>query len=295
MRKFRFDNPYLMLVLPPLFWSGNFVVGRGIRADVPPVGLVFWRWIVAFLCVLPLAWPHRKAIAESLRKDWFILSVLSLLGIVGYNTLAYFGLQYTTATNGVLLNSFIPIVIIGISCAFLGKRLVLKESLGVLASLAGVTVIVAHGELATLRQLSFNPGDIWIMAAVLAWAGYTILLQYRPKGLHPMALLAVLTGMGIIGLLPLYVWELTQGRVIHPTPVALAGIAYTGIFPAFLGYVCWNRGVAQVGSSVAGLFIHIMPIATPLLSAMVLGEAPHLYHFGGMALIIGGIGLTTRS
>jgi len=290
----RLDNPWLLLVLTALFWSGNWVVGRGFRGDVPPVALAFWRWLLALACVLPLAWPHRAQAWPALRIHWPILTLLALLGITGYNTLAYFGLQYTTATNGVLLNSFIPIVIIGLSCAFLGKRLRVLEGIGVSVSLAGVTVIVAHGELARLASLTFNPGDLWIMVSVFVWAGYTLLLQRRPAGLHPMLLLALLTAIGTLGLLPFYLWELGHGRFIHATLPALAGIAYCGIFPAFLGYVFWNRAVAQVGGATAGLFIHLMPVATPMLSALFLGEAPQLYHFAGMALIIGGIFLSTR-
>lgn len=291
----RLANPYLLLTLTVLFWSGNWVVGRGFRGDVPPVALAFWRWVIAFACVLPFAWPHRAQCGPALRAHWRILVLLGLLGITGYNTLAYLGLQFTTATNGVLLNSFIPIVIIGLSVFFFGKRLAARELLGVGISLAGVTVIVAHGELAHLAALSFNPGDLWIMLSVFVWAGYTVLLRYRPAGLHPMALLLLLTGIGIVGLAPFYAWELAQGRVIHATPAALAGIAYTGIFPAFLGYVFWNRAVAQVGGAVSGLFIHLMPVATPLLSAIFLGEAPQAYHFLGMALIIGGIFTASRS
>ena len=34
-------NPYLLLTLTALFWSGNMVLGRGIRADVPPMALAF--------------------------------------------------------------------------------------------------------------------------------------------------------------------------------------------------------------------------------------------------------------
>lgn len=290
----RLANPYLLLTLTVLFWSGNWVVGRGFRGAVPPVALAFWRWAVAFLCVLPLAWPYRAQFGPALRRHWFMLGVLGLLGISAYNTLAYFGLQFTTATNGVLLNSFIPIVIIGLSCAFLGHRLNAREGVGVAISLSGVTVIVAHGEFARLAALSFNPGDLWIMVSVLVWAAYTILLRFRPEGLHPMAFLALLTGIGLAGLAPFYVWELAQGRYIHLTPAALAGIAYTGIFPAFLGYVFWNRAVAQVGGAVAGLFIHLMPVATPLLSALFLGEAPQAYHFAGMALILSGIFVATR-
>ena len=54
-------NPYLLLVLASLFWAGNMVMGRGLRDDLPPVALAFWRWVVAFACVLPLALPHLKA------------------------------------------------------------------------------------------------------------------------------------------------------------------------------------------------------------------------------------------
>lgn len=289
-----FNNPYLLLVLTVLFWSGNWVIGRGLRGEIPPVALAFWRWSLAFLCTLPYAWPHRSQAWPSLRDHWPLLALLALLGITGYNTLAYFGLQFTTATNGVLLNAFIPVVIIGLSVAFLGKRLGLAEIFGVAISLCGVIVIVAHGEISRLLALSFNPGDFWIMLSVFVWAGYTLLLQRRPTHLAPMLLLALLTLLGIIGLTPLYVWELAQGKAIHWSVASITSIAYTGIFPAFLGYVFWNRAVAQVGGARAGLFIHVMPVATPLLSAIFLGETPSFYHFTGMLLIIGGIVLSTR-
>ncbi|MDB5815761.1 MAG: EamA family transporter [Rhodocyclales bacterium] len=290
----RLLNPYLLLILTVLFWSGNWVVGRGFRDAVPPLALAFWRWSIAFACVCPCAWPYRAQLMPALRDQWRILLPLGLLGIAGYNTLAYIGLQTTTATNGVLLNSFIPIVIIALSWIFLGQRLVRREGWGVAVSLAGVTVIVAHGNLALLASLSLNSGDLWIMASVVVWAAYTVLLRFRPPDLHPMALLWLLTAIGIVALAPFYAWELAQGRFIHATPGALAGMAYTGIFPAFLGYVFWNRAVAQVGGALAGLFIHIMPVATPLLAALFLNEAPHLYHFIGMGLILGGIFIATR-
>jgi drug/metabolite transporter (DMT)-like permease len=290
----RLTNPYLLLVLTVLFWSGNWVVGRGFRNDVPPLALAFWRWVIAFACVCPCAWPYRGQLMPAMRDHWRIITLLGLLGIAGYNTLAYIGLQTTTATNGVLLNSFIPVVIIGLSWAFLGQRLVMREGVGIVISLAGVTVIVAHGDAALLASLSFNPGDLWIMASVLVWAAYTVLLRLRPPGLHPMALLCLLTGIGVIALAPFYALELAHGRFIHATPAALAGMAYTGIFPAFLGYVFWNRAVAQVGGALAGLFIHIMPVATPLMAALFLHETAHPYHFAGMGLIFCGIFVATR-
>jgi len=142
MRKL-FANPYLLLTLTVLSWSGNMVIGRGIRGDIPPLTLAFWRWVIAFLLVLPLALPHLKTQWPLLKKGWKPLLVLGLLGVGGYNTFAYLALQHTSATNATLLNSFIPIATIAISWAFLGKHLRRPEAIGVLISLCGALTIVS--------------------------------------------------------------------------------------------------------------------------------------------------------
>ena len=289
----KFHHPYLLLILTNLFWSGNMVVGRAIRGDVPPFSLAFWRWAIALALTLPLALPHLRAQWPLLRRGWRVIVALGLLGVGGYNTLAYVALQYTAATNAVLLNSFIPIATIALSWAFLKKRLHGVEWLGVLISLAGVTTIVARGELATLAGLTLNVGDLWMLVAVFVWAFYTIGLQWRPAGVDPMLMLAAFTTVGLLALAPAYAWDMAQGRQIQLTPAALAGIAYTGIVPAFIGYVFYNRAVGEVGASKASLFIHLMPVFGTLLSAIFLDEVPQRYHFIGIALIFAGIYLTT--
>lgn len=289
----RLDHPYLLLALAALFWAGNWVVGRGFRHDVPPIALGFWRWVIALACVLPFAWTHLQRQWRIALGGWKNLILLGVIGTALYNTLTYVGLQYTTATNGLLLNSFIPIVIIGISWLFLGKHLHLIEWIGVLASLAGVITIVARGDPGTLLGLSLNIGDLWILISVFGWATYTVCLQWRPAGLHPLAFLACISAIGLIAMVPAYAWEIAAGRQINPTSAALAGIAYTGVFPAFLGFIFWNRAVAEVGGNRAGLFIHLMPVFGIVLSAAFLGEQPLPYHFAGIGLILGGIWLTT--
>jgi drug/metabolite transporter (DMT)-like permease len=289
----RFQHPYLLLTLTTLFWSGNMVIGRAIRDDVPPLSLAFWRWAIAFALTLPLALPHLRSQWPLLKRGWRPILILGLLGVGCYNTLAYIGLQYTSATNAVLLNSFIPIATIALSWAFLKKHLHPVEWLGVLISLIGVTTIVARGALSTLAGLTLNIGDLWILLAVIAWAFYTIGLRWRPAGIHPMLMLAAFTSVGLLALAPAYAWEIAQGRVIHLTPPALAGIAYTGLLPGFAGYIFYNHAVGEVGASKASLFIHLMPVFGTLLSAIFLAEIPQTYHFIGIALIFSGIFLTT--
>ena len=289
----KFTHPYLLLTLTTLFWSGNMVVGRALRDDVPPFSLAFWRWTIALLLTLPLALPHLRSQWPLLKRGWRAVVALGLLGVGGYNTLAYIGLQYTAATNALLLNSFIPVATIALSWAFLKKHLRPVEWLGVGLSLFGVATIVTRGEFATLAALTPNMGDLWMLAAVFVWALYTIGLQWRPAGVDPMLMLAAFTGVGVLALAPAYAWEITQGRSINLTAPALAGIAYTGTLPGFVGYVFYNRAVGEVGASKASLFIHLMPVFGIVLSALFLGEVPQRYHFVGIVLIFLGITLTT--
>lgn len=293
MKRF-LSSPYLLLTLTALFWSGNMVLGRGIRADIPPFALAFWRWGIAFALTLPFALPHLKSQWPLLRKGWKTILILGVLGVGCYNTFAYIALQYTGATNAVLLNSFIPVATIAISWAFLGKHLRRLEAIGVLISLAGATTIIAQGDLKVLTHLNLNIGDVWMLAAVLVWAIYTVGLAWRPTGVHPMLMLAAMTVVGFTALTPFWLWEMAQGRHINVHTGSLLSLAYVGIFPGFLGYIFYNRGVAEVGANRASLFIHLMPVFGTLLSIVFLGELPHAYHLIGIALIFTGIVLTTK-
>ena len=293
MKKLPHLSPYLLLTLANLFWAGNWIVSRAFRGELPPVALSFWRWVVALLCLLPLSLPQVRRDWPQLRAAWPWLLLFGALGTGGYNVLVYGGLQHPTAINGTLLNSFIPIMIVLISWLLLGKRLHGREMAGIAVSFIGVVGIVAHGEPQRLWELTLNVGDLWILASVLAWSAYTLLLSRRPQ-VHPLAFVTAISVTGLAFLFPFYLWEMAQGRHVMPTPGAIAGIVYTGVFPAFLGYILWNRGVAEVGPARAGLFMHLVPAFSILLSMIFLDEKPAPYHAVGIGLILAGIWLNTR-
>ena len=110
-----------------------------------------------------------------------------------------------------------------------------------------------------------------------------------------MLLLAAFISVGLLALAPAYAWEILSGRVIVLSAGALAGIAYAGVLPGFIGYIFYNRAVGEVGASTASLFIHLMPVFGTLLAAVFLAEIPQPYHYAGIALIISGIYLTTAA
>ncbi len=293
-RWLRSPSPYLLLTLASLFWAANWVVGRAMRNDIPPIAMGFWRWAIALLILLPYAAPELERKWHVVSANWQTLTLLGLLGAVVFNTLIYVGLQYTAATNGVLFNSISPILIILLSWLIARERIATLQTCGVLLSLVGVLAIVARGDFAALAAFHFNRGDMWLIAAMLLWAIYTIVLRRRPPELSAMGFLAAMLLLSLPFLLPFYLWEFGERGGFSLTPATVAALAYYGTIPSIVAYLFWNRGVAQVGPNKAGLFVHLMPVFGALLSVIFLGERLYAYHYAGAALIFGGIYLTTR-
>lgn len=288
-------SPHLLLVLNMVFWSGNWIVGRAFRDDFSPLGLNFWRWTIALAVLLPFAWRNIWETRAAILTEWKALLGMGILGISLFNMIIYLGLRYTTAVNGVLIHSSQPVVIVLLSWMLLGDRISKRQGVGIAVSLAGVLVLVSQGDIENLLGLSFNRGDIVMALGVPVWGLYTILLRRKPAGLNPIGLLAVLFAIGTAILAPGYIAaELWVRPQVNLNLVSMGGLLYVGLISSVLGLVFYNNGVAALGPAVAGLFLHLIPVFTIVLAWLILGEALQWYHFPGVALIFGGIFLTTR-
>ena len=287
-------HPYLLLALAPLFWACNWIVGRGLASDIPPKAMTFFRWLFALAMLAPFAWPHVRREWPLVKASWKTRFVLGAIGVGTHNALAYLGLNYTTAMNGVILNSFIPVMIIAFAWLILGERLSAVQLTGVGVSLVGVLTILSRGSLDVLTSFRLNLGDLFVILSMAMWSVYTIALRWRPAGRHMLTFLFVLIVVGLFCVLPFFVAEFTLGRRMVVTATNLAALAAIALFSSLLAYIFWNRGVEQVGASVAGLFVHLMPLYGVVLAWLVLGEGLALFHVAGIALILTGIWITSR-
>jgi drug/metabolite transporter (DMT)-like permease len=288
-------SPYLLLALTALFWSLNWVIGRAIAGHVTPFALTFVRWNLALAVMLPFALPDIRRQWPVIRREWKLIVWFGLLGTGLHNVFAYAGLQYTTATNGVILNSSVPIMIIVLGWMIFRDTITRVQALGVAISLTGVLAILTRGDPSVLAGFALNKGDLIVVAGMVLWAAYTVILRLKPPELSGLALLFSCAVVGVAVLFPLFIAEmLFFGGRIEVTPATVAAMLYVGVFPSFVGYVFWNRAVAEVGSNVAGIFMHLMPAFGSLLAWLFLGERIQLFHLIGIALILLGITLTTR-
>jgi drug/metabolite transporter (DMT)-like permease len=245
--------------------------------------------------MLPFAWPAIRASRPAIRRNWKTIAWLGFWGTGLHNVFAYAGLQYTTAINGVILNSSVPVMIIVLGWLIYRDTITRMQALGVAISLAGVMAILTRGDIGVITNLRLNKGDIIVVVGMIFWAAYTIFLRHKPVDVPGLALLVCCAGVGVVLLTPLVVAEMAfMGGHVEVTPATIAAMVYVGVFPSFVGYVFWNRAVAEVGSNVAGIFMHLMPVFGSLLAWLFLGEHIRLFHIVGIGLILFGITLTSR-
>lgn len=287
---------FLGLLVAVLCWSGNALVARAFYDDIPPLGLSFWRWVLATSLLLPFVargiWAHRA----TLRAAGWRLPVVAALGIASYNSLLYTAAQSTEAINLTLVNTCLPLATFIGAGFLLGEWPSRRAWYGMAVAACGLLYLISRGDWATLAGLAFQRGDLIMLLAVLAWALYTLLLR-RWAGyltLPPLVLLGTLMLLGVPLILPFYLLELSHVGGFEPSAGNLAAIAYTAVFASLVAYLGWNHGVKIVGAGRAAMAMYLMPVFTALLGWLLLGEALQTFHWIGGALIFGGLLLATR-
>lgn len=284
---------YVFLTLTVLFWSGNFVFGRLISPEVEPVQLAFFRWFFVALILLPYLIYRFNHIKKVFKQEYLIIIVFAVIGISAFNTVLYYGLQTTTATNALLINSSIPIMIIVLSGVILNTRITKIQSIGILLSTLGVVFLILKGKLENIITLEFTTGDLWILLACILWALYTVLLKFKPKELNAFDFLSITVFIGTIVLSFVFFFlEYSFELSFLEKDEVLYSLIYIVVFPSLLSFYFWNMSIIEIGASRAGQFTHLMPIFGAILAYIFLGERLEAYHLVGILFIGFGIYLS---
>ena len=287
-----------LLVLAPLLWAGNAVVGRLVHDLVPPITLNFLRWVLAFALLLPLAHGVLRA-GSPIWAHWRRYALLGLLGIGLYNALQYMALQTSTPINVTLVGSSMPVWMLAVGAVFFGVSVTRRQFAGAALSMAGVLLVLSRGEWSQLLALRLVPGDVFMLLATISWSFYSWLLVRTSEPASVRAdwaafLMAQLVfGLGWSGAFAGVEWASGRTHIAWGWPLA-AALAFIAIGPAVVAYRCWGVGVQRAGPAVAGFFSNLTPLFAALMSAAFLGEAPRLFHAAAFALIVGGIVVSSR-
>lgn len=282
-----------LFLLCSAFMASNILIGRAAADTVPPVGMAFWRWLGAFLIVLPVAWPGLVRHRRALLAQWPHMILLGALGMGVCGAIVYVGLAQTTATNAGLIYATSPVLILLIAAVALGEPVRPRQGAGIALALAGVMVILARGDRDVILGFAFNPGDLWVTVGAVSWAVYTILLRSRRTPFPVVTVFAANAAAGVLVLAPFYAWETLSGHPVPLTPGTAASLGGLALVASVLAFLTYQRTIARIGPARAGTALYVTPLWAALLAWAWLDETPHLYHLAGAALVLPGVVLAT--
>jgi drug/metabolite transporter (DMT)-like permease len=288
-----YAKPYLLLVVCMLCWAGNIVVMRASAGHIPQIALSFIRWTLAALLFLPLIWPHLKKDWTAIRATFGFLLLLAVTGQLMPNQLTLLGLHYTTALNALLLQAVQPLLIALWAMILFRDRLTWLQLLGIVLSMAGVTVIVCQGRLDMLSELSINPGDVIILSSITVFGFYSALAKKRPP-IHTFSFVWFTTAIGAVVITPMAAAEYAAGYRIHFDAQTVWTILYLIVFGSMIALLFFNRALEVIGPNRVAPFTNLTPVFGSALAIVFLGEEPRLYHATGYALVLIGLYAGTR-
>jgi drug/metabolite transporter (DMT)-like permease len=283
---------WLVLFATLLLWSGNWIVARAVREEIAPGFATAGRLLIVVALLAPFCGRSLLARAAGFsRAEWRPLLLLGFFGGGIHLALQWLGLHYTTATSATLYLSTAPIFILLLARPLLGERIAWTQWTGVAISFGGVALIGTRGE---LSPVSFNAGDALALASMAMWGAYTVFLRMRRDPLNTPEFLTLVCLMGLGWMAPWVAWEIWAGKKVALSPAGAAAVAYSALGSLLLAYAGWSYVVTRLGAARAGATMHLMPAIAVALAAIFLGEYPRWFHFAGIALILAGVGLSTR-
>ena len=286
---------YFMLVCATLFWAGNFMVGKfAFFSNVPPMSLVFVRWSLVWLLLLPFTYKEIIKYKEVIFKNLPLLLFLALTSVGLFNSFTYLSLVYTQVINASLFNTAIPAIIILLCFIFKIEKTNKYQILGLIISVLGILSIITKLNLEILLSLSFNKGDLIMIGGVISWGLYSSFLKKKKFTLPLLTLVHVLCTFGLIFIFPQFMFEFSQGQRINLNIELIYILIFLALFPSIGSYYCWAGAVSIIGANRAGIFLSLIPLFSTIMAIFFYNEQFKFFHLIGAILIIIGLFLSNK-
>lgn len=285
---------YAILTVTTLFWGANAVAGRFATGHISPGLLTMLRWMVALAILLVISAPQLRAEWAKFRRALPHLIALGAVGFAMFNIILYTALNYTTAVNGAIAQGGMPVAIFLLNFLVYRMRPGFLQTIGLLVGLCGVALVAVRGDPGNLASLTFNIGDLLLLAAVVTYGAYTVALKNKPADLHWKTTMTGFVIGAVLASMPYALWELWRGNAIAPDAVGWGIVIFAALLPSIISQSLFIRGNELIGGNRAGLFINLVPIWGTLLAVVLLGETFEPWQAFALFLTLSGIAIAER-
>ena len=286
--------PFLLLFIQPVFMASNLIVARGGVEHVPPISLAFWRWTVVVLLLLPFTYSSLIKNLKIIKKEFKKLFFLGAMGCGVCGAFPFLAGQTTTVTNMGIIYTSSPIFIIMISAIFFNEKINLLKIIGLVSCLIGVLTIIIKGDLYLLLSLNFTIGDLWMLAAAIGWALYSIYLFYWKSELPIFQRFTLVAFFGVVSLFPFYVIEeIVIERTLFNSQFFL-WVLFAAISPGIIAFTLYTMAQKSLGASLTGFTLYIFTIYAAIYGFILFDEQLEIYHLFGTILVFIGVYLAKK-
>ena len=274
--------------------ASNLVVARGGVEYVPPISLAFWRWTLVFLILLPFTYVYLKKNFKIIKKEYKKLFFLGATGCGVCGAFPFLAGKTTTVTNMGIIYTSSPIFIILISSIFFHEKINFTKIIGLISCLIGVFIIIIKGDFFLLINLNFTIGDLWMLAAAIGWALYSIYLFYWKTKLEIFQRFTLIAFFGAISLLPFYITEEIFFEKTVFNIEFFMWIIFAAISPGIIAFTLYTIAQKKLGASLTGFTLYVFTIYGAIYGYILFEENLENYHLIGTVLVFIGVYLEKK-
>ena len=287
--------PFLLLFIQPVFMASNLVVARGGIEYVPPISLAFWRWAFVFLILLPFTYFSLKKNYTIIKKEYKKLFFLGAMGCGVCGAFPFLAGETTSVANMGIIYTSSPIFIILISGIFFNEKINLMKIIGLISCLVGVFIIIIKGDLNLLINLNFTIGDLWMLAAAMGWALYSIYLFYWKTNLPIFQRFTLIAFFGAVSLFPFYITEeIIFERTLFNSDFFI-WVIFAAVSPGIIAFTLYTHVQKTLGASLTGFTLYIFTIYAAIYGFIFFDEKLEPYHYAGTLLVFFGVYLAKKN
>jgi len=287
--------PFLLLFIQPIFMASNLVVARGGIEYVPPISLAFWRWVFVFLILLPFTYLSLKKNYTIIKKEYQKLFFLGAMGCGVCGAFPFLAGETTSVANMGIIYTSSPIFIILISGIFFNEKINLMKIIGLISCLVGVFIIIIKGDLNLLINLNFTIGDLWMLAAAIGWALYSIYLFYWKTNLPIFQRFTLIAFFGVVSLFPFYITEeIIFERTLFNSDFFI-WVIFAAVSPGIIAFTLYTHVQKTLGASLTGFTLYIFTIYAAIYGFIFFDEKLEPYHYAGTLLVFFGVYLAKKN
>jgi len=275
--------------------ASNLIVARGGVEYVPPISLAFWRWTVVVLILLPFTCSLLVKNLNIIKKEFKKLFFLGAMGCGVCGAFPFLAGETTTVTNMGIIYTSSPIFIILISAIFFNEKINFIKIIGLVTCLIGVLAIIIKGDFNLLLNLNFTIGDLWMLAASIGWALYSIYLFYWKSELPIFQRFILVAFFGVISLFPFYIIEeVVVQRTLFNSQFFL-WVVFAAISPGIIAFTLYTQAQKSLGASLTSFTLYIFTIYAAIYGFIFFDEKLEFFHYIGTVLVFFGIYLAKKN